>query len=504
MAIAFSQIPANLRTNGWYFEVDSSQAGGGTSTVKPALLMAQRTAAGAVPAATLHRITSAAEAAAAHGQGSQLHRMAVAFRAQDPFSELWTIGVADPAGAASTLDIVVTGPATASGTLHLYIGGQAVNVTVTSGDAATAIAAAVDTAVNAANDLPVTSVNVGAPSVNITLTALNLGTLGDEIDVRANYRLAAGGESWPAGVTITAGGNSIETTPVRLAAGAGVVNTATAITALGDTEFDFVAVPWNADATLDVIETEWNDTTGRWSPLRAAYGHVFAALDDTVGNLTTAGNARNSQHSSLLGIESCPAPPWELAGAVAGQVSRLRNADVAAVYHTAPLNGILPPRESDRFTASERSILLTDGVTPTYVDAAGVLHLEDLITTWQLNGSGVADESMLDVTTMYDLMHIQRTFRTTMSTAYGQHRIADDGTNFGPGKKIVTPSMILAAAIALFRQWESDGIVEDFDTFASLVTVERDATNKKRINVLLPPDVTNAMVTGAVSVQFRR
>ena len=31
MAIAFSQIPANLRTNGWYFEVDSSQAGGGTS-----------------------------------------------------------------------------------------------------------------------------------------------------------------------------------------------------------------------------------------------------------------------------------------------------------------------------------------------------------------------------------------------------------------------------------------------------------------------------------------
>jgi len=505
MAISFQRIASDLALNGWFFEVDPSAANSPGSTVKPSLLIGQRLSTGTTAASTLKRVSGAAEAAQAHGRGSIVHQMVTRYRQTDPTGELWTIGVADAGGAvASTLALVATGPSTAAGTIYLYIAGQLVEVTVDSGDAATTIAASINTAINAAADLPVTCANPAAPSANLTLTARNAGVIGDEIDVRANYRGAAGGEEWPAGVTVTAGGISIETTPARLGGGAGAVDLTAAIAAMGDIEYDFIGVAWNADATLDTLEAELNDTSGRWSPLRPVYGHMYAAVDDTLSNITTAGNARNSQHSTLLGIESCPAPTWELAASLTGAVATARRADVAAVYHTLALEGILAPRESDRFTADEVNVLLTDGVTATYVTPDGTVRLYPVITTYQTDAFGQPDQSMLDVTTMYDLMHIQRTFKARMQGKFGRHRVADNGTNFGPGKRIVTPDMVKAETIALFREWEADGIVEGFDSFAELLIVERNATNPKRIDVLLPPNVTNAMETGAVAVQFRR
>jgi phage tail sheath gpL-like len=82
--------------------------------------------------------------------------------------------------------------------------------------------------------------------------------------------------------------------------------------------------------------------------------------------------------------------------------------------------------------------------------------------------------------------------------------VADDGTQFGPGKAIVTPSMVKAEAVSAFRAWEKEGIVEGFEQFIDALIVERNALNPKRIDVLLPPDLTNALETMAVKTQYRR
>ena len=88
MAVSFTRIPANLLLHGWYFEVDPSNAGGTPSTVRPALLMGQRRSTGTVAADTVYLTSSASDAAGAHGEGSQLHRMVALYRQQDPFGEL--------------------------------------------------------------------------------------------------------------------------------------------------------------------------------------------------------------------------------------------------------------------------------------------------------------------------------------------------------------------------------------------------------------------------------
>jgi phage tail sheath gpL-like len=63
--------------------------------------------------------------------------MAKAIFAANKFTETW-IGVFDDngAGVAATGTITVTGPATAAGTISLYLGGTLISVPVASGDAA--------------------------------------------------------------------------------------------------------------------------------------------------------------------------------------------------------------------------------------------------------------------------------------------------------------------------------------------------------------------------------
>ena len=57
-----------------------------------------------------------------------LHRMAIAWFASNKSTELWLGVLADNgAGVAATGTIVVTGPATATGTIPLYLGGVLVD-----------------------------------------------------------------------------------------------------------------------------------------------------------------------------------------------------------------------------------------------------------------------------------------------------------------------------------------------------------------------------------------
>ena len=99
------------------------------------LLVGQKVAAGSAAANSVAKVTSADEVATLAGRGSMLHRMAVAYFTNNQATETW-IGVLDDnaAGVAATGTITVTGPATAAGTISLYVGGQLVSVAVASGD----------------------------------------------------------------------------------------------------------------------------------------------------------------------------------------------------------------------------------------------------------------------------------------------------------------------------------------------------------------------------------
>jgi len=176
--------------------------------------------------------------------------------------------------------------------------------------------------------------------------------------------------------------------------------------------------------------------------------------------------------------------------------------DPARPLQTLVLPGVLPPPPGDRWTLEERNLLLYDGSSTYFVDAGGQVCIERQITTYQTNAYGVDDPSYLDVTTPYTLGYIRYATKARITQKFGRHKLADDGTKFGPGQAIVTPSIIRAELLALFRELEEMGLVENFEQYAEELVVERDATDRNRLNVLGNPDLVNQFTLFAKQIQF--
>ena len=491
MTIPFNGIPSNVRVPLFYAEMDNSQAIAFDQNL-PALLIGQKLAAGAALAGEVQQISSTDQAKTLFGVGSMLARMVEKYRKADPFGDLYAIAVADNgAGVAATGTISLTGPATASGTLALTIAGQPVKVGVASGDTATAVATALAAAINALSDLPVTATSAAGV---VTLNARWKGDTGNDITVFLNFRGQAGGEATPVGLVVTI---------VAMATGATNPDISAAITAMGDDPYEFILHPYTDTGTLDLLKTEMGDSSGRWSWLRQVYGHAYSCKRGTQTALTTFGLQRNDQHATVAGFEAdVPHPCWEEIASFGGRTAVFIRNDPARPTQTGELTGLLSARPGKRFTTVERQNLLNSGIA-TIATANGVQLIERAITTYQKNTFGQVDPSYLDSETLHTSAYVLRRMRYVITQKYARHKLANDGTRFGAGQAIVTPAIIRGELIALYKQLELEGIVENAAAFAAHLIVERDTNNPNRVNVLFPPDYVNQFRILAVLNQFR-
>lgn len=494
MSVSFNTIPANVRVPLFYAEVDNSQAGYFSQSLRT-LLIGQKLAAGDAAADVPILVSRSDEAKTRFGIGSMLARMHETYRLNDSTGEVWCLPLADDgAGVAASGSLTVTGPATAAGALNLYIGAQRVQVAVAANDSATTIAAAINSAINADTTLPVTSAVNGRTVTKLNITARHKGTLGNAIKLHLNYRGSAGGELTPAGVAVAI---------VAMSGGATDPVLTTALANMGDEEYDFIVMPYTDSTSLDALKTAMNDTTGRWAYNRQIYGHVYAAKADSFANLVTLGTARNDQHASIAGYETgVPNTPWEYAAAYGARNAVFIAADPARPTQTGELIGILPAPAGSRFIMTERQTLLNSGIATSFY-GGGAVRVERAITTYQKNAFDQADPSYLDSETMHTLAYVLRRLRYIVTQKYPRHKLANDGTRFGAGQAIVTPSVVRGEILSEYAAMEELGIVENAKAFAKNLIVERNATDPNRLDVLYPPDLVNQLRVFAVLAQFR-
>lgn len=484
MSISFNNIPTNLRVPFVYVEFDNSKAQQGPAVQQyKALVLGQKRSAGAVAELVPTVITSEAQARTAFGVGSQIHGMLAKYLENDKITELVAIAIDDHAsGVAATGTLTITGPATADGVLAVYIAGRKVAVSIASGDVQNDIATSLAAAINAD---PLLYVTAAAATNVVTVTAKNDGTPGNQIDLRLNYYPE---DSTPAGVAVAI---------VAMSSGATDIDIDEIIAVMGEDQYNVIVHPWSDASNLTKIEAELAD---RFGPIRQNDGVAFTAKKDTLGNLTTLGNGRNSPHSSIMGVAG-PTVSWEWAAAVGAQVAKSGQKDPARPLQTLPLEGILSPAEAEKFTLTERNNLLFDGIA-TFKVVGGQAQLERVITTYQTNAAGAADTSYLDVETLLTLSYLRFSFRTRMLSKFARHKLANDGTRFGHGQKVLTPIKGRAEAVALFAEWEQLGLVEGLEQFKRDLIVERSAQDPSRLDFLLPPDLINQLRVVGAQVQF--
>lgn len=491
MTIPFTDIPSNLRTPLFFAEFDNSQANTATTTQRT-LIMGQMLTDGTLPANIPVLVSSVATVAGQCGAGSMLHGQMAAYLANDTAGEIYILPLSDAtAMVAATGKITVTTQASATGVISLYIAGIRVQVAVVATDEVAAVATALTAAINTTASLPVTAAAVGAV---ITLTAKNKGAHGNTLDLRLNYLGSAGGETTP---------DSLVLTFTPMAGGAGAPELDDALANLQDRTFDFIINPYTDTASLNKIKEFLSDSTGRWSYAEQLYGHSFAAQSGTYGQLTAAGELRNDQHASLLGVNGSPTPSYLWSAAYVGAIAQSLRNDPGRPLQTLAISGVLAPPLASRFTLTERNNLLHSGISTVTVTDDGTVQVENIITTYQKNKYGAEDDSYLQIETLFLLMFVTRFLRTQVTSKFARMKLAANGTRFAPGSAIITPNVIRAELIAQYQTLEFNGYVQDAKGFAKGLIVEKSASNPNRVDVLWTGVLINQLRIFAVLNQFR-
>lgn len=506
MSISFSEIPADNLVPMFMTEFDNSNAAKGGAMPWKNLLIGQALSANSANTGTLKLITSDEQADALYGAGSQIARMIRAFRKNTRNSELWALAVADGTTAAEgSIAVSFSGSASVapkSGAIRLMIGGQSVNADVVAGKTAAEVATAIAAAINENQQLPVTA---EASSATVTLTAKNGGTCGQGIDIRYNHYQ---GQELPQGVqlTITAmtGGGS-DTSYV----------TANVANIIRGTWFN--AIVAGSDDATNVAEIK-RILDDRWTATVQQTGVLFFSLNGcsvTEGSSTVdygtasldalmeRGGALNSQVVVLPSLPETPTPGFEVAAAVLGCVAPKALNDPAQPLSNWAVAGIVAPRETDREDLEGNNLLLKAGCALLTCGNDGTVYLKRMVTTYKTNPAGAKDTSYQQLEKVFTLSFLRWDWNNYLAGRYPHAKLADDGTDFGPGQVIMTPKLGEAELLGRYEYWISKGLVQDYATFKANLVVARDPDDDTALQFLIPADLIDQFFIGKSKIQFK-
>ena len=491
-SLGFKYFPATTwRPSGSYVEFDPSQANTATQNQR-ALIIGQITSAATTPANVPVLAYSQAQVNALAGVNSMLALEYAAYRLQDPFGEVWIGPLADNgSGTAATGTIVLSGTASAAGTLSIYVMGVLVPVAVSSGDTAAIVAGNLFTAINAATGI---SAVATVSTVTVTLTANHKGAAQNDIDIRLNYHGAQANEVTPAGLTVTI---------TAMSGGATNPTMTTLLANLGNQTFDFIVLPYTDTTSLTAINTFLSDQSGRWSAISALYGHCFAAYRGTVSARGTFGATQNSQHVTILGFYDSPTPAWlEAADWAGAHAIRLKVNPAQGVSGQAL--GLLAPPIASQDSPASRNTMLYDGISTFTVDPSGTCRIDRSVTTYQTNPSGQPDNSYLNTNLLFQAMYAARYINAQLTTQFiatGKILVAN-GTPIPMGSPAVTPSAIFQAVVGYYAYLASIFIVQNPQTFAR--NGYATTGQKGQVLLYLPFDFADQVIQIASLIQFQQ
>jgi phage tail sheath gpL-like len=476
--------PTTARVPYAYITIDGSGAVTGPGVLKYKILaVGNKLSTGSASALELKRITNISQAKDFFGEGSCLERMIAGYLENNSVTELQAIALDDAvAGVASTGKFGISGTATESGVLYLYIGGEQTQVPVTSGDTAAEI---VTTATALLNANKILSVSAVANAGDLELTAKNKGEQGDEISLDTSFN----GEEIPSGIIIT---------ETAMDSGAGNPVLSSILPIIGDEQYHLMLHHYHDATNLSAMDSEFEN---RFDSVNQNEGIQLTVSSKSYSDLIIFGESRNSRFLCIAGYKG-PSLPWLVSGALTGQVAKSAEQDSAVPFQNVGLLGVLAPQIKDEFIWSERNNLLFSGIS-TLKSQSGKVYIERMITTYRTNAAGATDVAFLNLNTMTINIYLRWDLRNTMLRKYARHKLADDGQKFRRGQKVMTPSLGKSEMVSIYKGWIGLGLVENLDAFKEALVVERSDQDRDRLEFTLRPDLMNQLRIISMTLGFK-
>lgn len=345
--------------------------------------------------------------------------------------KVYAIGLSDNgSGVAATGTVAFSGTATESGTLIVYVNNKkaAYELAIASGDTATDIGDALEAAITADLNSPVTASN---STGTVTLTAVNKGTAGNLIGIK--YSGVVAGVS----VTLTA-----------MASGATNPSVTALFDAVEDKRITTVVYPYNLGiSTLHAFtESRFNVDN------KILAGVGLTVINDTYSNINSAADALNYKTLALIGNNKIASSthkggaifedPLVYAATIAGlrelRLTEGANLSSFAVngitsggahyaaypYHNLPVSSLPLIESGHDFTDEESVELINSGVWLFGNNSSNTTIISGSeVTTYKTNIIGDSDLSYRYLTYVDTDMFVQKFFFDGLRAAYPQHKL---------------------------------------------------------------------------------
>ena len=358
---------------------------------------------------TPRRVFSAGEVGAIAGQGTQIHRLAIAAYRGSNGIETWIIPQAEGGS-----DVVATGTITAtatsvkSGVLSLYVNGELFSISIPTDSTATEVGDLIVAALAADSDTPVTGANVDGV---VTVTAKSKGSWGNDISLAVGL----GGETAVTGLTLTI---------VDMASGSGIGDITLALASMGsgdnsnENHFTALIHGYGKDTTtLNAISEyvgEGNNATGCYDKINGRFFRsLIASVDNDLNSeITLASGRKNDRANGLVVAPNSPAHPSEIAAVTMGLMEAENSQRAGGSYFNFIQPNVLlgATRWSDDYNS--RDIAVKNGVSP-ILAKSGASALQNIVTFYRPDDVPVANNgyrSMRNISISQNIVYAVRKY----------------------------------------------------------------------------------------------
>lgn len=452
------------------------------------LLVGNKTSAGSAAVETVKSIFSIDDARTYFGPGSELFLMAKA--ALDTYPGVTLFGTACTESGGNTADddtlVIGSGPATAAGTLEVWVQGERVVAEISVGDTATNVGDAVEAAINAKTDWPVTASNTTG---TVTITAKQAGPKSNGINVR----------------TLLTGGTGLTHTAINtdLSGGTTIDDPTNCLDAVAASKYDYIVASQDESVSLAIYESHVDDAAEPGIGIRQRF---FFGSRDTLANATTLSDAINAKRGRLIWHYNSDHLPSQIAAAAAAKYAELLQSDRARPLDGETI-GFLTPQynEADKPLPTELISALNNGITPLDYNGGDVFIVR-AITNYSTDSSSNPDFSVLDVSKVDVPDFIADELEINFPGAFPGFKLDDDppaGTL--PERDTATPSSIKDWIFGILKDHDAGGpfpqVLQNVDDLESQLDVEIDATVAGRANAVIPLDVVEGFHQAAFDIQ---
>ena len=428
---------------------------------------------------------SKAKQAERFGLGSQLQQMLKGIFDTSLNFDVYAAAVSEAEDAnEAAADITVTGTATKSGTIYVYIGGIRTATNVKTGEDASRIHANMIKAISSVLEVPVKAAD---GTGKVTLTSKWKGKTANDITLSQGINEEEL-NAMPEGISVAFSSETLEN-------GLGDVSLEKVLSEFDSTYYTSIATAFtdteNLNLLMDRAEELFSATEKRGFYAVGGYNEKESDYVSLVEN-------RNDKYYCAFWAEQSITPKYMIAALACRSIENSL-AESTAVAFGGAIEGIIAGKSPYRKFEEIEDILHKGGSYSVY-NAYGEVLFKDTFTAYKTAGDGSEDDaySYLQTIGKIQLMYYEMDDVFSKAPYYKAVLVSDEAT-VRSDINAIKPKTAKATLTTLIRNWESKGLLNDAASSIENIIAEM-ADKAGRLKVGFLGHLTTPL--GQVDIQF--